>query len=51
MTAICSAGYLFGGHWNRLAHDLKRFDFIVTLVIVAAALLWWWRSRRPAQGV
>jgi membrane-associated protein len=51
VTAICSAGYLFGGHWNRLAHDLKRFDFIVTLVIVAAALLWWWRSRRPAQGV
>jgi membrane protein DedA with SNARE-associated domain len=46
VTAICSAGYLFGGHWGRLVHDLKRFDLAVTIVVVGAALLWWWRSRR-----
>jgi membrane-associated protein len=45
VSAICGAGYLFGGHWNRLAHDLKRFDLIVAIAIAAAFLLWWWRRR------
>jgi membrane protein DedA with SNARE-associated domain len=45
VTAICGAGYLFGGHWGRLAHDLKRFDLAVAVVVVVGALLWWWRSR------
>jgi membrane protein DedA with SNARE-associated domain len=44
VTAICSGGYLFGGHWGRLNHDLGRFDLVVAIVIVVAALLWW-RSR------
>ena len=49
VSAICGAGYLFGGHWGRLVHDLKRFDLVVAIVVVVAgALLWWWRSRgRP----
>jgi membrane protein DedA with SNARE-associated domain len=48
VTAICSAGYLFGGHWGRLIHDLKRFDLVVLIVVVAAALFFWWRKRsRP----
>ncbi len=46
VTAICGAGYLFGGHWSRLAHDLKRFDLVVALAVILAALLWWWRKRR-----
>ena len=46
VTAICGAGYLFGGHWGRLAHDLKRFDLVVALAVILAALLWWWRKRR-----
>ena len=45
VTAICSAGYLFGGHWGRLAHDLRRFDLVVALVVVVAVLLLWWRNR------
>jgi membrane protein DedA with SNARE-associated domain len=45
VTAICGAGYLFGGHVGRLAHDIKRFDLLVAIVIVVAALLWWWRRR------
>jgi membrane protein DedA with SNARE-associated domain len=44
VTAICCTGYLFGGHWGRLAHDLRRFDLLVAIVAVVAALLWW-RSR------
>lgn len=43
--AICSAGYLFGGHWGRLVHDLRRFDLAVAIVLVVGALLWWWRNR------
>jgi membrane protein DedA with SNARE-associated domain len=45
--AICSAGYLFGGHWERLVHDLKRFDLAVAIVVVVGALLWWWRNGSP----
>jgi membrane protein DedA with SNARE-associated domain len=50
VTGICAAGYLFGGHWGRLAHDLKRFDLAVAIVIVVAGLLLWWRSRRERDG-
>jgi membrane protein DedA with SNARE-associated domain len=46
VTAICGAGYLFGRHWERLAHDLKRLDLAVGIVIVVGALLWWWRRQR-----
>jgi len=46
VTAICGAGYLFGGHWGRLARDLKRFDLVVIIVVVLVAGLWWWRNRR-----
>jgi membrane protein DedA with SNARE-associated domain len=49
VTAICGTGYLFGGHWGRLAHDLRRFDLLVAIVAVVAALLWW-RSRRKRDG-
>jgi membrane-associated protein len=43
--AICGAGYLFGGHWSRLAHDLKRFDLAVVIVVAVGALGVWWRNR------
>lgn len=44
-AAISSAGYLFGGHWNRLASDLKRFDLAVAIVAALAAILWCWKTR------
>lgn len=50
VAVICSAGYLFGGHWNRLAHDLKRFDLAVAILVVVGALFWWWRRRRRRGG-
>jgi membrane protein DedA with SNARE-associated domain len=46
VTAICGAGYLFGGHWGRLAHDLRRFDLLVTIVVAVAVLWLWWRRRK-----
>ena len=45
VTAICGAGYLFGGHSSRLVRDLKRFDLAVVIAVILAILLWWWRSR------
>jgi membrane protein DedA with SNARE-associated domain len=49
VTAICIAGYLFGGHWGQLAHYLRRFDLAVAVAVVAAALAWWWRRRVSGQ--
>jgi membrane protein DedA with SNARE-associated domain len=46
VSAICGAGYLFGGHVGRLAHDLKRFDIAVAIVVVLGGLVIWWRRRR-----
>jgi membrane protein DedA with SNARE-associated domain len=50
VSAICGAGYLFGGHWGRLAHDLKRFDIVVAIVVVVGGLVIWWRRRREREG-
>jgi membrane protein DedA with SNARE-associated domain len=50
VTAICEAGYLFGGHWGRLFHDLKRFELVVAIVVVVVAVWLWWRSRRKQEG-
>jgi membrane protein DedA with SNARE-associated domain len=50
VTAICGAGYLFGGHWGRLARDLRRFDLVVAIVVVLAVLSLWWRSRQGRDG-
>jgi membrane protein DedA with SNARE-associated domain len=45
VSAICGAGYLFGGHWGRLVHDLKRFDLVVAIVVVLGGLFLWLRNR------
>jgi membrane protein DedA with SNARE-associated domain len=50
VTAICGAGYLFGGHVGRLAHDIRRFDLLVAIAVVVAALLWWWRKRSGREA-
>ncbi len=46
VTTICSAGYLFGGHWSRLTRDLKRLNLAVAIVVAMVVFWWWWRSRR-----
>jgi membrane protein DedA with SNARE-associated domain len=48
VMAICGAGYLFGGHWGRLAHDLKRFDLAVAVVVVLGGLWLWRRNRKKS---
>ena len=46
VTAICSVGYLFGRHWERLERAVKRFDMGLAVLVLLAAVFWWWRSRR-----
>jgi membrane protein DedA with SNARE-associated domain len=46
VTAISSAGYLFGRHWQRLQRDVKRFDIGVAILVLVVAAIWWWRGRR-----
>jgi len=43
---ISGVGYLFGRHWDRLEHVLKRFDLTVAVVVLLGAAFLWWRSRR-----
>lgn len=50
VTAICSAGYLFGQHWERLEQNVKRFDMAVALIALLVAAVLWWRSRRRELG-
>jgi len=46
VTVIAGAGYLFGQHWDRLEHDVKRFDIVVAVVVLAVAAWLWWRGRK-----
>ena len=46
VTVISGVGYLFGQHWDRLEHVLKRFDLTVAVVVLLGAAFLWWRSRR-----
>jgi membrane protein DedA with SNARE-associated domain len=46
VTAISSAGYLFGQHWHRLVHDLKILDIAIAAVVIIGIGVWWWRGRR-----
>ena len=45
VTAISSAGYLFGRHFGRLERVLKRFDIAVVIVVLLIVGFWWWRNR------
>ena len=46
VSVISSAGFLFGRHWQRFAHDLKIFDIAIAAVVALVVGIWWWRNRR-----
>jgi len=46
VSVISSAGYLFGRHFDRLEHVMKRFDIVMVVAAVAVIAIWWWRNRR-----
>ena len=49
VTAVASAGYLFGQHWQRLLETVSEVNAIVfgLAFVVLAAL--WWRYRKKAK--
>ena len=52
VTAISSAGYLFGRHWDRLENGLKELDVALAIIIVAIVFVSWrrLRAKRGASG-
>lgn len=46
VTVVSTAGYLFGRHWRRLEHIIRRIDVLIAIVIVVGLLWWWFRGRR-----
>ena len=50
VSVISSAGYLFGRHWQRLEHDIKRFDVAAAIVLVLLMVWLWRRSRQNGRA-
>jgi membrane-associated protein len=46
VTAIASAGYLFGQHWHTLLLTMQRFNLAALIIAGAAILYLWSRYRR-----
>lgn len=47
VSAISTAGYLFGRHWNRLENAIRKFDLAVAIgALVVIVALWWWNRRK-----
>ena|ERR1700739_4589102 len=49
VSAMCTAGYLFGRHWERMERAVKRFDIGLAVVIIVVSAIWWWRNRRKSE--
>jgi membrane protein DedA with SNARE-associated domain len=49
VSAMCTAGYLFGRHWERMERAVKRFDIGLAVVIIVVSAIWWWRNRRKSD--
>jgi membrane protein DedA with SNARE-associated domain len=49
VTAIASAGYLFGRHWHTLLRAMQRFNIAVLIVGAAVVLFLWWKYRRQSS--
>jgi membrane protein DedA with SNARE-associated domain len=45
VSVIAGVGYLFGRHWERLEHILKRFDIVAAILLVLIAFYLWQRNR------
>ncbi len=45
VSAISSAGYLFGRHWGRLVRDVRRFDTAVVILVLLIMFFLWSRNR------
>ncbi|MBI3475058.1 MAG: DedA family protein [Acidobacteria bacterium] len=49
VTAIATAGYLFGKHWDELEHVLGRFNIVVGIAALILIPVLWRRYHRDSQ--
>jgi membrane protein DedA with SNARE-associated domain len=50
VSVISVAGYIFGRHWPRLIHILKRADVLIAIVVVIVVLFLWRKHRTDKEG-
>jgi membrane-associated protein len=50
VTVVAGVGYFFGQHWDRLQHEMKRFNLAVGIVAVLFVIFLWWRNRQAAKS-
>jgi membrane-associated protein len=46
VSAVSSAAFFFGQHWNRLLHLMGRLNILFAAAAVILLLLFWWRETR-----
>jgi membrane-associated protein len=49
VTAIATAGYLFGKHWDELEHVLVRFNLVVGVAVLILIPVLWRKYHRDSQ--
>jgi membrane protein DedA with SNARE-associated domain len=49
VTAIATAGYLFGKHWDELEHVLGRFNLGVGIAVLILIPVLWRQYHRDSQ--
>ena len=49
VTAIATAGYLFGKHWDELEHVLGRFNLVVGIAVLILIPVLWRQYHRDSQ--
>jgi membrane protein DedA with SNARE-associated domain len=49
VTAIATAGYLFGKHWDELEHVLGRFNLVVGIAVLILIPVLWRKYHRDSQ--
>lgn len=47
VTAIATAGYFFGKHWDQLESALGRFNLVVVILVLLLIPVFWRRYHRP----
>jgi membrane protein DedA with SNARE-associated domain len=46
VSVIALTGYLFGKHWEALAHGLRLIDLAIMIALAFVLTIWWRRHRR-----
>jgi len=50
VTAVASAGYLFGSHWNRLVRWVGDADIVIAIIVALIIAGVIWRARQSQNA-